>query len=150
VTISKAKIEEWRALAEKAARLGTPDGRLPPTFMAHVDPRREPLEAALDLAREALPALLDEVERLERRLGAMEASHAAVLRLSEDAARTANAALSLLREVEWSGVGTEDVEDDKGRWRTVVAADDWCVANCGVRKRDGKHAPDCRLNALLR
>jgi hypothetical protein len=34
--------------------------------MAHVDPRREPLEAALDLAREALPALLDEIDRMER------------------------------------------------------------------------------------
>jgi hypothetical protein len=147
VTIPKAKIEELRALAEKATPgpwtvevgLDADDVRARPSLncsIATAQRCEEDDARFIAAAREALPALLDEVERLERRLGAMEASHAAVLRLSEDAARTANAALSLLREVQWRATVDEN------------AGGQHACPECFCTEGEG-HAPDCRLNALL-
>jgi hypothetical protein len=162
----------WRAVSdptEDAWNVEEPDA----PGMVGVVARHMTEEVArfLAAAREALPALLDEVERIEReRDAALVASGlgiAAWLRAEltslVTAARAAedvrladtletlaggltpgleHPAVALLREVEWGGQAAEQEGSH------ICPS---CGAYGGVTRRpvDGEHTPDCRLYALL-
>ena len=170
--IDPKKIEEWKALTE-AATPGpwSADDRDPKTGylcgaivvqvpavgarvegrgvianVRHDGPRHRPdaNAAFIAAAREALPALLAERDEI---LGHYQARKELCRKTEEDllvAQRERDAALSLLREVEWSG--TENGQDacpDCCGYRNPPPGD---LAVHGARLG---HAPGCRLAALL-
>lgn len=166
--IDPKKIEEWKRLAETipvpVEVVGGGDYLDGVIMSADVDAGGKRVAYCDDdfaefaiAAREAIPALIAEVERYQigqksavfacwncgADLTATEGTYRASLRAGTDLAAVMEQQRALLREIEWGG----KVAEQEGAHICPV-----CGAYAGLKHEPvhGQHAPDCRLAAALR